>query len=84
MTTVDSIHQQVADQFADHITGTHRAAGAVDIDFADGRALRLWTENGIARAEFCALQGGAEVWVFAPDRDDVDDLLDTVQDTLTD
>ncbi|MEU5409861.1 hypothetical protein [Nocardia asteroides] len=83
MDTVDGLHQQLTHLFSDHITRTDQTAGAIEIVFIDGGACRLWTENGTAHAEFCALQGGAEIWVLAPDRDDVADFLATVQDTLT-
>ncbi|MGW5441395.1 hypothetical protein [Nocardia asteroides] len=83
MDTVDSLRQQLAHLFSDHITRTDATAGAVEIVFTDGGVCRLWTENGTVHAEFSALQGGAEIWVFAPDRDDVADFLDTVQDSLT-
>lgn len=83
MDTVDSLRRQLAHLFSDHIARTDDGSDAVEIVFTDGGTCRLWTENGTVHAEFSALQGGAEIWVFAPDRDDVADFLDTVQDTLT-
>lgn len=68
MDSVDSLRRQLAHLFSDRIARTDDASDAVEIVSADGAACRLWIENGTAHADFSALQGGAEIWVFAPER----------------
>lgn len=84
MPTVDDLYRQLAGALGDRVTAARNDSSEAEIVHGAGEVIRLWVEDGCVHAEFDSSQGGSEIWVFAPGRDDIDEFVETVVDAAND
>ncbi|MBH0780511.1 hypothetical protein [Nocardia bovistercoris] len=82
MPTVDELFWRLTVALADHLTDGRNNSSEAELVYGAGEVIRLWVEDGSVRAEFDSPEGGPEIWVFAPGRDDIEEFIETVVDAV--
>ncbi|WP_405181628.1 hypothetical protein OG225_11215 [Nocardia sp. NBC_01377] len=75
--TVESLRQRLSEVLAEYLVESREDSSETVLVFHDGDEIRLWSEDDTVRAEIDTSQGGPEIWVFGPGRDDVEDFVET-------